>query len=220
MASSLKETKTELLSDDAEINGFVSFLNGWGQKPFEDQDAHDEEQPKSVAANRLSLAGVVSAEALAEETSFLALHPRVKNAMLTGELISKMTGKRKSSRAIAAQRRLENGMMKKTRAASKKAEWCQAINELGLEEAQRRHCEQTRRSIESKSAAKSKGGAKKTRRRLRTKTKKTGAQRRQAAASFSASLKELRHRIHAQVAKLGKAAEETLAEKGYELMDI
>ena len=77
MASSLKETKTELLSDDAEINGFVSFLNGWGQKPFEDQDAHDEEQPKSVAANRLSLAGVVSAEALAEETSFLALHPRV-----------------------------------------------------------------------------------------------------------------------------------------------
>ena len=42
----------------------------------------------------------------------------------------------------------------------------------------------------------------------------------QAAASFSASLKELRHRIHAQVAKLGKAAEETVAEKGYELMDI
>ena len=105
-------------------------------------------------------------------------------------------------------------MMKKTRAASKKAEWCQAINELGLEEAQRRHREQTRRSIESKSAAKSKDGAKKTRRRLRTKTKKTGAQRMQAAASFSASLKELRDRIDAQVAKLGKAAEETLAEKG------
>ena len=88
MASSLKETKAELLSDDAEINGFISFLDGWGEKLFEDQDATDEHEPKKVAARRLSLTGVVSAEALAEETSFLALHPRVQNAMLTGELIS------------------------------------------------------------------------------------------------------------------------------------
>ena len=77
MASSLKARKTELLSDDAEIDGFISYLGGWGQKPFEDQDAIDKEQPKKAAANRLSLAGDVSAEALAEETSFLALHPRV-----------------------------------------------------------------------------------------------------------------------------------------------
>ena len=42
----------------------------------------------------------------------------------------------------------------------------------------------------------------------------------QAAASFIASLKELMYTIDAHVAKPGKAAEETLAEKGYELMDI
>ena len=66
-----------LLRTDAEINGFISYLGGWGQKPFEDQDAIYKEQPKKAAANRLSLAGDVCAEALAEETSFLALHPRV-----------------------------------------------------------------------------------------------------------------------------------------------
>ena len=77
MASSLKARKTELLNDDAEIDGFISYLGGWGQKPFEDQEAIDEQQPKKVADRRLSLAGAVSAEAFAEETSFLAQHPRV-----------------------------------------------------------------------------------------------------------------------------------------------
>ena len=226
MASSLKARKTELLNDDAEIDGFISYLGGLGQKPFEDQDAIDKEQPKKAAANRLSLAGDVCAEALAEETSFLALHPRVQNAILKGEQISKMPPTRKSSWAIQLRPK------RKTRDAlkRKKAEWRQAVKELGLEEAKRRHGVP---AIESKRRAKDlrrrkdglrlrrrkrrKGiNAEKTRRRQRTKN----TQRKQAAASFFASLKELQDRIDAYVAKPGKAAEETLAEKGYELMDI
>ena len=230
MVSSLKARKMELLSDDAEIDGFISYLGGLGQKPFEDQDAIDKEQPKKAAANRLSLAGDVSAEALAEETSFLALHPRVQNAILTGEQISKMPPTRKSSWAIVAHRRVEKRKSSRTRDARRKAEWRQAIKELGLEEAKRRHGVP---AIESKRRAKDlrrrkdglrlrrrkrrKGiNAEKTRRRQRTKN----TQRKQAAASFFASLKELQGRIDAHVANPGKAAEETLAEKGYELMDI
>ena len=173
MASSLKARKTELLCDDAEIDGFISYLGGWGQKPFEDQDAIDKEQPKKAAANRLSLAGVVSAEALAEETSFLALHPRVQNAILTGEQISKMPPTRKSSWAIVAQRRVEKRQRNRTRDARRKAERRQAIKELGLEEAKRRHGVP---AMVKRCAARSlrrqkwhKGGAEKTRRRLRTK---------------------------------------------------
>ena len=77
--------REELLTDDTPLNDFISFLDGFGQH-FAEQDLEDEANPDSAASLRLCVAGFIAASSLAEDADFQSLHPRVRNALLTGDV--------------------------------------------------------------------------------------------------------------------------------------
>ena len=206
------DRKRELLSDDTANDGFISFLGGWGQKAFEEQDAQDAEQPK-MADCRLSLVGVISADALAEDAAFLALHPRVWNAILAGGAISKMPRCRKSSKATSAQRRVAKSMSKKTTAYKKKEKWRKKVDDLGMGEAKKQLCVPSLVRKAAKKTKRKKTGRRGVAGKFRRNSQRRSSEKRAMASSFTAEVKALRDKIEEQVAKLGQAAGETQKEQ-------
>ncbi|CAK0899969.1 unnamed protein product [Prorocentrum cordatum] len=226
-----EDRKQELLLDDEEIDGFVSYLGGWGQRPF----AEHEEALAAAASDPslakgplrpfepISLAGLISAEALAEEAAFQSLHPRVKQAILAGGAIAKMPKVTKSFRGLAAEKRVEKAMTRKTQAAEKKAEWRAAIDSLGIEAARKQLCVPavvTKAAKKTKEQAKTKGkkgGAGSTKRRQAKKGKQKAAARKgaraKAAATFAGNVATLEAKLKTLQAQLHGAGQEAESQK-------
>ena len=73
-----------ILGDSTPINGFISFLGGYGYKPFNDGKMDDEEEERGPCLTRFG----ISAAKLADNAIFQTLHPRVQQAILLGEKVS------------------------------------------------------------------------------------------------------------------------------------
>ena len=72
-----KDERIALLEDSSEIRGFIDFLGGYGLKPF--QDGGDEAQAVGI-----DMGAHHALSHLCEDSAFLGLHPRVRNAIISG----------------------------------------------------------------------------------------------------------------------------------------
>ena len=128
------ETKrAHLLAAGDDVHGFVDFLGGFGQKPFEDED----EAPASERPSPLTLPWVAP-EDLHQDANFLALHPRVRRALIENMELSQIPSQRKTRKAAMADGHILKKMRKTTRRAEMRAEWRRLVDGVGIEEARKR----------------------------------------------------------------------------------
>ena len=87
-----------------DLDGFIDFLDGFGLPPFESDGEHQ----KYLAVDW------IKPEDLEKNASLLALHPRVRNALLTGAELKNIPTQKKSGQAIAADMKMRRRMQKQT----------------------------------------------------------------------------------------------------------
>ena len=72
------------MGHSAEITGFISFLGGFGHKPFQDGPSGTDENAVGPCLKGIG----VTADQLAENAEWLRMHPKIRQAILVGEEVT------------------------------------------------------------------------------------------------------------------------------------
>ena len=195
-----KDERIAILEDSSEIQGFIDFLDGYGHKPF--QDGGDE-----ALTVGLDIGAHYSLSMLCEDSAFLGLHPRIRNAIITGSRVGALvqgTGAaaRPRQRADPHIENMTNIVRGKKNEAVR-----QKVAKVGLEQA-RTECKPHRST-----KAKPKTPSPKVVKKKKPKKKLSGAQRRQAAKKITADIQALRREMEQHNAILQQSREAAQQEK-------
>jgi hypothetical protein len=186
------------LLEESPIQGFLSFLGGFGMKPFQDAEvAGGDGESEAVGP---CLTGVeFAAERLEKDAAFLGLHPRVRHAIIMGDAVNSLSRRMGSAKSRAQSDVAIRRMTRKTERSNTRKELAQKVADLGIEEV-RKQCVPAREKKQRKNVA-GKCAAKKLRKPFR-KAQPNGARRTQIANKFAAEVKSFRVEMEKQTAIL------------------
>ena len=177
---------------EQDIGGFVDFLDQFGQRPFEDQNAAENaELGHEEPALEISW---ISAEDLSTDAAFLSLHPRTRQALLNAAALSDVPCQKKTRASHLAQRKTESAMRAQLKRRGFVKEYQALIKEKGIDAARAKFCP----AIAKKGGLGQKKGAC----AKKKKSLKSGAGKKRAAKAKAADNKRICDEIARQLQEL------------------